>query len=111
MHLSPPDENLATTDAENASVLAPHLEHVYTNHQPVNIPALEDITPRDTIEGINYPIEWEEIKFAVRELPNNKSPGLNDVPPGAFKALSDQNLDILLNFSNAYWREEIDFSE
>ena len=44
-------------------------------------------------------------------LANGKSPGLNDVPPDAFKALSNQNLDLLHSFFNAYWRGEIDFHE
>jgi len=54
-----PDGNLATTDAENASFLAPHFERVYTNHRPVHWPALEYIAPRETVEGINQPIDRE----------------------------------------------------
>ena len=77
----------------------------------MNWPALDDIEQRDTVEGIDHPIEWEEIKFAVRKLANDKPPGLIDVPPDAFKALSNQNLDILLNFFSTYWREGIYFSE
>ena len=62
MRLRLPNGNLATTNAENALILAPHLERVYTNHRPVNWPALDDIKQRDTVEGIDHPIEWEEIK-------------------------------------------------
>ena len=109
MHLRLPNGNLATADAENASILAPHLEQVYTNHRPVNWPTLDDIKQRNTLEGIDHPIEWGEIKFAVRKLTNDKSPRLNDVPPDAFKALSNQNLNILLNFFNAYWHKKYIF--
>ena len=42
---------------------------------------------------------------------NARSPGLNDVPPDAFKALSNQNIDILLNLYKAYWKGNIDFEE
>ena len=106
-----PDGTLDTTDAGNASVLAPHFERVYTTDHPVAWEVINDITPRDTVKGINQPIEWDEIKLAVKTLANGKSPGLNDVPPDAFKALSNQNLGPLHSFFNAYWRGEIDFSE
>ena len=105
------DASLASTDADNAVVLAPHFERVYTADRPVTWEVIDDIAPQDTVEGIDHPIEWEEVKFAVGKLANGKSPGLNDVPPDAFKALSNQNLDLLHNFFNAYWRGEINFSE
>ena len=105
------DGTLATTDAENASIIAPHFERIYKGDRHITWEALDNIPTRDTVEGINESIKWEEVKFAVRKLANGKSPGLNDVPPDAFKALSNQNLDILHTFFNAYWREETDFTE
>ena len=33
-------------------------------------------------------IQWEELLTAVKKLAKNKSPGLNNVPPNAFKAPS-----------------------
>ena len=80
-----PDGSLATTDAGNASVLAPHFERVYTTARPITWDVLVDIKLRDTVEGINQPIEWEEVKLAVKTLANGKSPGLSDVPPDAFR--------------------------
>ena len=111
MRMRLPNGTLASTDAENASVLAPHFEKVYTADRPVTWDVISDIEPRATVDGINGPIGWDELKLAVRHLANGKSPGLNDVPPDAFKALSNQNLDLLHSFLNAYWRGEIDFSE
>ena len=111
MRMRLPDGTLATIDARNASVLAPHFERVYTRDRLITWEALYVIPTCDTAEGINQLIEWEEVKFAVSKLANGKSPGLNDVPPDAFKALSNQNLDLLHNFFNAYWRGIIDFTE
>jgi len=37
---------LASTDAENASIMGPHFEKDYTNHQPVNWSALNAILQR-----------------------------------------------------------------
>ena len=81
------DGTLATTDSENASILAPHFERIYTRDRPITWEALDDIPICDTVEGINESIKWEEVKFAVSKLANGKSPRLNDVPPDAFKAL------------------------
>ena len=50
-------------------------------------------------------ISWEELKQAITKISNGKSPGLNDVPPDAFKALDDQNLLTLMNFLNSSWIE------
>ena len=44
-------------------------------------------------------------------MSNGKSLGLNNVPPNALKALDNQNLLILLNFFNSYWKGETNFDE
>ena len=111
MRMQLPGRTLAITDARNDSVLASHFECVYTRDQPITWTALGDIDTQDTVAGIDQLIEWDEVKFGVRKLANGKSPSLNDVPPDAFKAISNQNLDLLHNFFNAHWRGEIDFSE
>ena len=83
MQLKLPNRNLAITDAKNDSVMVLHFERVYTNHRLITWPALKDIEPHNIFEGINILISWEEIKFVVRKLANNKSLGLNNVPPDA----------------------------
>ena len=56
-------------------------------------------------------ISCKELKQAVTNLSNGKSPGLNDVPPDVFKALDEQTLLTLLKMSNSYSLEETDFTE
>ena len=56
-------------------------------------------------------ITWEEMKKIVMKLANGKSPGLNEIPPDAFKALSDRNVSLLHNFLNTFWNDETDFDE
>ena len=41
----------------------------------------------------------------------NKLPGLNDVPPEAFKSLSEANKKPSTCFFVAYWNDEVDFAE
>ena len=64
-----------------------------------------------TMMELDTKITWEELKKAVTKLENGKSPGLNEVPPDAFKALSEQNLPLLLDLLNAFWNKETDFDE
>ena len=52
---------------------------------------------------LDVEITWEELKKAVTKLANGKSPELNEVPPDAFKSLSEQNLSLLLDFLNVFW--------
>ena len=63
------------------------------------------------MEKLNGEIEWKELLAAVEKLANVKSPGLNHVPPDAFKALSHQNLGTLHSYLKACWCEEVDFKE
>ena len=60
---------------------------------------------------MNKPISWAELKTAIAKLANDKAPGLNKVPPNAFKSLSNANLAHLLTFFNQYWEGEADFAE
>ena len=111
MRMQLPNGKLATTDAENASILAPHFEQVYTAHRPIAWDTLNGIHQRDIIFQIDEPIEWDESMKAIRKIANEKSLGLKEVPPDAYKTLSEQNLDILHSFLTAYWHKKIDFTE
>lgn len=111
MRLKLPCGKLASTDAENASVMGPHFEAVYTNHRKVAWRALAAILQRAEIIELDSVITWGELKQAVAKLKNGKSPGLNDVPPDAFKSLTSGNLATLLDHLNSFWNEEVDFEE
>ena len=78
-----PNGKLSTIDNKNASILAPHFKRVYTAHIPITWDALDYINQRDIIFQIDKPIEWDEFMQAIRKLANEKSPGLNEVPPDA----------------------------
>ena len=111
MRLKLPNGELATPDTENAFVMEPHFAKIYQNHYPVDFLVLCDLLQKTMILELNAPISWKELKKSGTKLSNDKSPGLNEVPPDVFKALGDQNLLTLLNFSNSYWMVENDFSE
>ena len=93
---------LATNDAENASVMGPHLEKFYRNHLSVDWSVLHELPQQHFMLDLDTLISWKELKQAVTKLSNGKSPGLNDVPPDSFKALDEQNLLTLMNFLKSY---------
>ena len=53
---------------------------------------LDNIKQIVVMDELYQPISWDEIKKATTKLANYKAPGLNGVPPNAFKALDDANL-------------------
>ena len=63
------------------------------------------------MERLDHPISWDEIMKSTTKLANEKSPGLNGVPPNAFKAIDDANLFWLLIFYNQFWHRQADFDE
>ena len=50
------------------------------------------------MDKLYKPISWDDKEKSTTKLANNKAPGLNYVPPNAFKALDDVNLCWLLLF-------------
>ena len=86
-----PNGELATADAENASVFGPHFNRVFNNHRLIDWSVLDKIKQREVMDELYHPISWDEINKANTKLANNKEPGLNGVPPHAFKALDDSN--------------------
>ena len=72
---------------------------------------LDKIKERDAMEKIYQPISWDDIKKPTTNLANDKSPGLNGVPPNSFKVLDDLNLSWLLLFYNKFWYSQDDFDE
>ena len=45
------------------------------------------------------------------KVKNGKAPGLNNVPPDAFKSLTKNNLANLLEHLNLFWHDGVDFEE
>ena len=103
--------NTTTTDVDNALVLGPHFAKVFCANLPVEWFALYEVRKIDAMQEIYQPISWDEIKTTVTKLINDKAPGLNKVPPNAFKALNDDKLTQLLECFNKYWIEENDFDQ
>ena len=52
---------------------------------------------------------WTDIISSINGLTNDKSPGLNGVPPNTFKSMSEENLRHHFDFITEFWEEKVDF--
>ena len=44
-------------------------------------------------------------------MTNDKSPGINGVPPNALKSMSEENLRHHFNFITKFWEDKVDLEE
>ncbi len=82
------DGKIATNGKENTAVFGPQFERVFNNHHPVNLTILTDVPQRPTLNDLDLPITYKELDAAIKKLKNGKSPGLNGIPPEAYKAMN-----------------------
>ena len=111
MWMWPPNRELETTDTENVSVFGPRFQRVFNNHIPIYWSMLENIKQRDVMDKLDQTILWYEINKSTTNLINDKSQGLNGVPPNTFKELDNGNLSWLLLLYNQFWHRKSDFNK
>ena len=70
MRLKLTNGKLATTDAENMSVMVPQLKKVYRNHQPVDWSVLYELPQQHLMLELDTPISWKELKQAIKKISN-----------------------------------------
>ena len=69
-----------------------------TDNEVVNI-----IRLREVMSKLDDEPTWDDFMTAVVELTNDKAPGLNNVPPNAFKAMDKDSLLHHFNFIVEFW--------
>ena len=72
------------------SVFGPHFERVFNNRRPVDTTIHEDIAQRPVLPEIDLPISFNKVDAAINKLKIGKSPGLNGMPPEAYKAMNSR---------------------
>ena len=60
MRMRLPNGELATTDAENASVFGPNFDRVFNNHRLIAWFVLNKIKQTDVMEELDPPISWND---------------------------------------------------
>ena len=90
--------NLTENYKENVSIFANHFKKVINNHKLTDTKVINEIHLREVMEELDDPPFWTDYIFAIQEFTNNKSPGLNSVPPNVFKSMSEEKLRHHFNF-------------
>ena len=111
IHMRLPSGILAENEEENVSVFASPFKKVLNNHKPTDTIVINDIHLREVMNELDVSPLWTEFISAFQELTNDKSPGLNGVPPNAFKSMSEENLRHHFNFITDFWEGKVDFEE
>ena len=99
--------SLAENDEEIFSVFASYFQKVLNNHKPTDTIVINDIHLREFMGELDVPPSWTEFISAIQELTNNKAPGLNGVPPNAFKSMSEEKLRHRSNFVTESWEDKV----
>ncbi len=81
---------LATNGKENMAVFRPNFDRVFNIHHSVDPSILNDIPQCPTLNDINSPITFDEVDAAINKIKNGKCPGLNGIPPEAYKAMNTE---------------------
>ncbi len=103
------DGKIATNGKENMAVFGPHFERVFNNHRPVNLTILTDVPQRPTLHDLDLPITYKEADAAINKLKNGKSPGLNGIPPEAYKAMNTKTRRKIHKFIYAFLEGKVDY--
>ena len=73
-------------------MFASQFKIVLNKQKPTDSEVINDIDLRKVTREIDVPPSWSEFTSAIMELTNNKAPGLNGIPPNAFKSMDKENL-------------------
>ena len=104
MQMRIPSGNLAENDEERFSVFANHFNKILNNHKP------KDTTVKKrSWKNLTTPPLWTEYICAIQEFTHDTSPGINGVPPNAFKSMSEENLRHHFNFITEFWEGKVNF--
>ena len=109
MAMKTEDGSLASNDKENMQVMYPHFQRVFNNHRAVDNSVIDLIPQQEIRWTINQRISWDEFDRAVNKLKNGKAPGLNNVPPEAFKAMDQDCRRRIFDYVQAFWDGTADY--
>ena len=84
-------------------VFSVHFGKVLNDMKPTNYSVINEIHLRDALIELDLPPEWTEFIIAVTELTNDKAPGLSNVIPNDFKAITPENMLHLFYFIIEFW--------
>jgi hypothetical protein len=100
---------LAINGKENMAVFGPHFDRVFNYYPPVNPIILANIPQCPTLHDLDSSITFDEVDAAINKLKNGKSPGLNDIPPEAYKAIDIETQRQVHMYVAAFFEGQADY--
>ena len=87
-----PSGQLVENEKYNVSGFASHFKRLLNNQKPTDRKLINDTDSRKVMRELDLPPSWSDFTSAIMELTNNKAPGINGIPPNAFKSMKKENL-------------------
>jgi hypothetical protein len=109
MAMKMPNGNIATNGKENMSVFGPHFERIFNNHPPVDLTILDKIAQRPVLSELDLPISFDKVNAAINKLKNVKNPGLNGIPPEAYKAMNSSSRRRIHRYIADFFEGDVDY--
>jgi hypothetical protein len=82
---------------------------VFNNHHPVNPTILDKIAQCSVLYELDLPIFFEEVDAAINTRKNGKAPGLNGIPPKAYKAMKSCTCCRIYRYIAAFFENNADY--
>jgi hypothetical protein len=101
---------LASNDKENMTVFGPHFDCIFNNHRLIDPTILDDIPQRPILHDIDSLITFAKVDAAINKLKNGKSPGLNGIPPEAYKAMKTETRQLVHGYVTAFFEGDADYN-
>ena len=98
--------NLIHDKSKQTEGWAVHYGQLYGEGSEIDIDKIEQLPSFHVIPEINRLPTFDEMIEAVKQIPNDKSPGNDAIPAEAFKCIGDTSLSKLYEIATEIWREE-----
>ena len=99
-----PNGQLAKTDEESAEILKHFFsDNVFGRTSPYRQSTVDNLTQLIVMEELGEPPSLTELQYAIRKLKLGKAPGIDSLPPEAFKAMYTTSKSHLLHLLTLYW--------
>jgi hypothetical protein len=103
------DGKLASNGKEKMTVFGPHFNRIFNKHCPDDPTILDNIPQCPIFNNIDSPITFAEVDAAINKLKNGKSPGLNGIPPEAYRVMNTETQQLVHGYATAFYEGDADY--
>jgi hypothetical protein len=104
-----PNETLAINQEESAKVFKDHFAKTVSfnrnEESSYDDASFDEIDPIACDPRLGDPVTLSEIQYAAQKMKTEKAPGMNGIPPEAYKLLAGLGEDVLENIIKQFWTD------